>query len=47
MRSTGALGKGITFLFTDNEIKDESFLDYINNLLSTGEISGLFPRVGL
>jgi hypothetical protein len=30
----------VCFLFTDAEVKDEAFLEYINQILMTGEVAG-------
>jgi dynein heavy chain len=32
------------FIMTDQEVKKEDFLEYINMLLSTGEIPGLLQK---
>lgn len=43
MRQTGTKGNPTTFLFTDTQIKEEGFLEDINNILNTGEVPNIFP----
>ena len=40
----GVDGKPTTFLFNDTQIKDEGFLEDVNNVLSSGEIPNLFGK---
>ncbi|KAI9980320.1 hypothetical protein PInf_026449 [Phytophthora infestans] len=43
-KTAGQVGKGVVFLLTETDIKDDSFLEQVNALLATGEVPGLFPR---
>lgn len=43
MRKSGGEGKHTVFLFSDTQIKDESFVEDINNLLNSGEVPNMFP----
>jgi len=38
------MGKQVSFIMTDAEIKSETFLEAINSMLATGEIPGLIPK---
>ncbi|KAJ1421934.1 putative axonemal dynein gamma heavy chain, partial [Ochromonadaceae sp. CCMP2298] len=43
-KACGQKGEKITFLFTEAEIKDESFMEVINSILTTGEVANLIPK---
>ncbi|MGH0118801.1 UNVERIFIED_CONTAM: hypothetical protein FKN15_062263 [Acipenser sinensis] len=43
MLKAGAAGKSTVFLFGDNQIKDEAFVEDINMLLNTGDVPNIFP----
>jgi dynein heavy chain len=43
MRGCGSKGEPTVFIFTDNSVKEESFLEDINNILNTGEVPNIFP----
>lgn len=42
MDTTGVQGKSVTFVMTDTQIANEGFLEDINSVLNTGEITNLF-----
>jgi dynein heavy chain, axonemal len=42
--TAGAENKRVVFLFNDTQIKDENFLEDINNILSSGVVPNLFPK---
>lgn len=42
MLEAGCENKSSTFLMTDTQIMNETFLEDINNILNTGEITNLY-----
>lgn len=44
MLESGLDAKQNTFLMTDTQIMDETFLEDINNILNTGEITNLYEK---
>ena len=45
-RKTGIDGEPVVFLFADTQIVTESFLEDINNMLNSGEVSDWGDGVG-
>uniref|UniRef100_A0A7N5K2X3 Dynein axonemal heavy chain 3 n=1 Tax=Ailuropoda melanoleuca TaxID=9646 RepID=A0A7N5K2X3_AILME len=43
MLQVGVATKSTVFLFADNQIKDESYIEDINMLLNTGDVPNIFP----
>ena len=43
LRSCGGKGNNSCFVLTDSQIKEEGFLEDVNNILNTGEVPNLFP----
>lgn len=43
LKKAGADGKATVFLFNDNQIKHESFVEDINMILNTGDVPNLYP----
>ncbi len=43
LRSAGCTAIAQTFLFSDTQIKNETFVEDINNMLNSGEVPNIFP----
>ena len=43
-KTAGHLRQSVAFLFTDAQIRNDSFLELLNTVLMTGEVSGLFAK---
>ena len=43
LKGAGAGASPMTFLFSDTQIKNETFVEDINNMLNSGEVPNIFP----
>jgi dynein heavy chain len=42
MKKVGGEGKSTVFLFSDTQIRDESFVEDVNMILNTGDLPNLY-----
>ena len=42
--TAGVLGKQVAFLFTENQILSERYLEDVNNILNSGEVPNLYTN---
>eukprot|EP00955_Chlamydomonas_euryale_P034508 349803-Chlamydomonas_euryale.AAC.1 len=44
LRRAGGEARPVVFVFSDTQIKDEAFVEDINNVLNSGEVPNMFPQ---
>eukprot|EP01041_Mallomonas_annulata_P000989 gene989-1935_t len=44
LKTAGTESQALTFLFSDTQIKNETFVEDINNMLNSGEVPNIFPN---
>ncbi|KAJ3359844.1 Dynein heavy chain 7, axonemal [Allomyces javanicus] len=44
LRASGVENKPTVFLFSDTQVKDESFIEDVSNLLNAGDVPNIFPN---
>ena len=43
-RLAGVKGQAVAFILADGDIRDEAFLEYVNQVMGTGDVPGMYSR---